>query len=186
MAEEPETLCLAALLLRVPEAFGRYSVISVCARPGQHVTDRIGPYQSQVSGAEFGLGVRWRLVLTSIGVPGPSLGNPPVVVFSLGLGGVPEGGPVAGQHSGTPCAGTREMGQCDRPLEPKTGTRNVRWVSNGSRACMRGLRGRNEVPSAGGQCLVQLVVGAYWSSPAGYSGRPGPGPALVVCGCVGA
>jgi hypothetical protein len=34
-------------------------------------------------------------VLTSIGVPGPSLGNPPVVVFSLGLGGVPEGGPVA-------------------------------------------------------------------------------------------
>jgi hypothetical protein len=137
-------------------------------------------------GAELGLGVRWRLVLTSIGVPGPSLGNPPVVVFSLGLGGVPEGGPVAGQHSGTPCAGTREMGQCDRPLEPKTGTRNVRWVSNGSRACMRGLRGQNEVPSAGGQCLVQLVVGAYWSSPAGYSGRPGPGPALVVCGCVGA
>jgi hypothetical protein len=44
--------------------------------------------------------VRWRLALTSIGVPGPSLGNPPVVVFSLGLGGVPEGGPVAGQVSG--------------------------------------------------------------------------------------
>jgi hypothetical protein len=38
---------------------------------------------------------------TCLGVPGPSLGNPPVVVFCLGLGGVPEGGPVAGQHSGT-------------------------------------------------------------------------------------
>jgi len=70
-------------------------VISVCTRPGQHVTDRIGPYQPQVPGAEFGLGVRWRLALTSIGVPGPSLGNPPVVVFSLGLGGVPGEGPVA-------------------------------------------------------------------------------------------
>ena len=76
-------------------------VISVCTRPGQHVTDRIGPYQPQVPGAEFGLGVRWRLALTSIGVPGPSLGNPPVVVFSLGLGGVPGEGPVAGQFSGT-------------------------------------------------------------------------------------
>ena len=50
-------------------------VISVCTRPGQHVTDRIGPYQPQVPGAEFGLGVRWRLALTSIGVPGRSLGN---------------------------------------------------------------------------------------------------------------
>ncbi len=38
-------------------------------------------------GAEFWLGVGWRLALTSRGVPGPSLGNPPVVVFSLGLGG---------------------------------------------------------------------------------------------------
>ena len=65
------------------------------------MTDRVGPYQPQVPGAEFELGVRWRLALTSIGVPGPSLGNPPVVVFSLGLGGVPEGGPVAGQLSGT-------------------------------------------------------------------------------------
>jgi hypothetical protein len=46
------------------------NVISVCTRPGQHVTDRIGPYQPQVPGAEFGLGVRWRLTLTSIGVPG--------------------------------------------------------------------------------------------------------------------
>jgi len=69
-------------------------VISVYTRPGQHVTDSIGP-------EEFGLGVRWRLVLTSIGVPGPSLGNPPVVVFSLGLGGVPKGSPVARQLSGT-------------------------------------------------------------------------------------
>jgi len=43
------------------------------------------------------LGVRWRLALTSTGVLGPSLGNPPVVVFSLGLGGVPGEGPVAGQ-----------------------------------------------------------------------------------------
>jgi len=74
-------------------------VISVCTRPGQHVTDCLGEYQPQVTGEEFGLGVRWRLALTSIRVPGPSLGNPPVVVFSLGLGGVPEGGPVAEQHS---------------------------------------------------------------------------------------
>ena len=51
-------------------------VISVCTRPGQHVADRVGLYQPQVQGAEFGLGVRWRLALTSIGVPGPSLGNP--------------------------------------------------------------------------------------------------------------
>jgi len=86
------------------ESWRPLDVISVCTRPGQHVTDRIGPYQPQVPGAEFGLGVRWRLALTSIGVPGPSLGNPPVVVFSLGLGGVPEGGPVAGQHSGTLCS----------------------------------------------------------------------------------
>ena len=72
-------------------------VISVCTLPGQHVADRLGPYQPQVPGSEFGLGVRWRLALTSIGVPGPSLGSPPVMGFSLGLGGVPEGVPVAGQ-----------------------------------------------------------------------------------------
>jgi hypothetical protein len=84
-----------------PQSPGPLDVVSVCTRPGQHVTDRIGPYQPQVQWAEFGLGVRWRLALTSIGVPGPSLGNPPVAVFSLGLGGVPEGGPVAGQLSGT-------------------------------------------------------------------------------------
>jgi len=41
-------------------------VISVCTRTGQHVTDSIGPYQPQVTGAEFGLGVRWRLALTSL------------------------------------------------------------------------------------------------------------------------
>jgi hypothetical protein len=81
-------------------------VISVCTRPGQHVTDSIGPYQSQVTGEEFGLGVRWRLALTSIGVPGLSLGNPQVVGFNLGFGVVTEGCPVAGQFSGTlPCAG---------------------------------------------------------------------------------
>ena len=81
-------------------------VISVCTRPGQHVTDRRGPYQPQVPGAEFGLGVRWRLALTSIGVPGRSLGTPPVVGFSLGLGGVPGESPDAGQLSGTPlCVG---------------------------------------------------------------------------------
>jgi len=56
--------------------------------------------------------VRWRLGLTSIGVPGPSLGNPPVVVFSLGLGGLPEGGPVAGQLSGT----LREVRERERAL----------------------------------------------------------------------
>jgi hypothetical protein len=70
------------------------------------MTDGIGPYQPQVPGAEFGSGVRWRLALTSIGVPGHSLGNPPVVGFSLGLVGVPGESPVAGQLSGTPlCVG---------------------------------------------------------------------------------
>jgi hypothetical protein len=53
--------------------------------------------------------VRWRLALTSIGVPGPSLGNPPAVVFSLGLDGVPEEGPVAGQLSGTLHAGLTHL-----------------------------------------------------------------------------
>ena len=56
-------------------------VISVCTRLGQHVTDRIGPYQPQVTGAEFGLGVD---------------------------GG--EEGPVAGQLSGAlPCAGLTHL-----------------------------------------------------------------------------
>jgi len=92
-------------------------VMSVCTRPAQHVADdRVGPYQPQVPGAEFGLGVRvrWRLALTSIGVPGPSLGNPPVVVFSLGLGGVPGEGPVAGQLSGT--LPRRDPSHVARPL----------------------------------------------------------------------
>jgi hypothetical protein len=80
-----------------------WTLISVCTRPGQHVTERIGPYQPQVPRAELGLGVRWRLALTSIGVPGPSLGNSLVVGFSLGLGCVPGESPVAGQLSGTPC-----------------------------------------------------------------------------------
>jgi hypothetical protein len=72
--------------------------MSVCTRSGQHVDDRVGPYQPQVPRAEFGLGVILRLAYTCIGVPGPSLGNPPVVlVFSLGLCGVPGEGPVAGQ-----------------------------------------------------------------------------------------
>ena len=47
--------------------------------------------------------------MTSVLVPGPSLGNPQVVVFSLGFGGVTEGGPVAGQLSGTPCAGLTHL-----------------------------------------------------------------------------
>ena len=62
----------------------------------------VGPYQSQVTGTEFGLGVRWRLVLTSAGVPERPLGIPQVVVFNLGRGSVPWGRPVAGQLSGTP------------------------------------------------------------------------------------
>ena len=33
-----------------------------------------------MAGSEFGLGVGWRLVLTSTGVPERPLGNPPVVV----------------------------------------------------------------------------------------------------------
>ena len=52
-------------------------------------------------GAEFGLGVKWRLAWTSLGVPGRPLGNPPVVVFNLGRGGVPRGRSVAGQLRGT-------------------------------------------------------------------------------------
>jgi hypothetical protein len=43
--------------------------------------------------------------LTSLGVPGRPLGNPPMMVFNLGHGGVPwgqqRGSPVAGQLSGT-------------------------------------------------------------------------------------
>jgi hypothetical protein len=39
--------------------------------------------------------------MTSLGVPGRPLGNPPVVVFNLGRGGVPRGRPVGGQLSGT-------------------------------------------------------------------------------------
>jgi hypothetical protein len=58
--EELEPLWLAALLLRVQEAFGRYISLH-SARPD--VTDRIGQYQPQVPGAEFGFGVRWRLAL---------------------------------------------------------------------------------------------------------------------------
>ena len=38
-----------------------------------------------------------RLALTSSGVPGRPLGNPPVVGFNLGHGGVPRGRPVARQ-----------------------------------------------------------------------------------------
>ena len=63
--------------------------------------DRVGPYLPQVPGAEFGLRMRWRLVLTSTGVPGSPLGIPPVVVFNLGRGVVSWGLPVAGQLSGT-------------------------------------------------------------------------------------
>jgi hypothetical protein len=40
------------------ESWRPLDVISVCTRPGQHVTERIGPYQPQVPGAEFWLGVR--------------------------------------------------------------------------------------------------------------------------------
>ncbi len=64
--------------------------------------DRVGPYPPQVPGAEFGLGVRWRLALTSTGVPERPLGIPTVVIFNLRRGGVPGGLPVAGQLSGTP------------------------------------------------------------------------------------
>ena len=43
-----------------------------------------------------------RLALTSLGVPGRPLGNPPVVGFNLGHGGVPRGRSVDGQLSDTP------------------------------------------------------------------------------------
>ena len=70
----------------------------------QRNLNHVGPYRPQVPGAEFGLGVRWRLVLTSTGVPERPLGIPPVVGFNLGRhsGVVPWGCPVAGQLSGTP------------------------------------------------------------------------------------
>jgi hypothetical protein len=45
---------------------------------------RPGPYQPQVPGAEFGLGVRWRVGLTS-GVQSEPVGNPPVVVLTSGV-----------------------------------------------------------------------------------------------------
>ena len=98
LAEELEPLWLAR---SSSESRRPLDVISVCTRPGQHVTDRRGPYQPQVPGAEFGLGVRCRLVLTSLGVPGRPLGNPPMVDFNLGRGGVQRGRPVAGQLRGT-------------------------------------------------------------------------------------
>jgi hypothetical protein len=57
--------------------------------------------------------VRWRLLLTSVGVPGRPLGNPPVVVFNLGCGGVPLGHPVAGHLSVTlMCAGLSHLTLC--------------------------------------------------------------------------
>ena len=98
MAEKLESLCLTMLLLRVQEAFGCY----VSLRSARSARGHVGQYQSQVTGAEFGLGVRWRLVLTSAGVPERPLGIPQVVVFNLGRGSVPWGRPVAGQLSGTP------------------------------------------------------------------------------------
>ena len=80
------------LLLRVPEVL---DVISVCTLPA----DRVGLYLPQVPGAEFGLGVRWRLVLTSTGVPGRPLGTDPlVVIFNLGRGSVQHGHPVAREY----------------------------------------------------------------------------------------
>ncbi len=75
--------------------------------------DRVGPYRPEVPGAEFGLGVRWRLALTSTGVPERPLGIPPVVVFNLGRGGVPWGRPVAGRLSGTLlCTGLTHLTLC--------------------------------------------------------------------------
>jgi hypothetical protein len=56
-------------------------------------------------------------VLTSTGAPGRPLGNPPVVVFNIGRGGVLRGRPVAGQLSGTPlCAGLTHLTLCIRVL----------------------------------------------------------------------
>ena len=101
MAEELEPLWITTLLLRVQER--PLDVISVCTLPGQSACwhgqpEHVGLYQLQVQGAEFGLGVRCKLVLTSTWVPVRPLGNPPVVVC---LGSVPMGRPVAGQLSGT-------------------------------------------------------------------------------------
>ena len=98
MAEEPEPLWVAALLLRVPEAFGRYislhSARPSCDRPYRAVT---------VSGARGRVQVRSEMEACVDLYRGPrTLGNPPVVGFSLGLCGLPGESPVAGQLSGTP------------------------------------------------------------------------------------
>ena len=54
-----------------------------------------------------------RLALTSLGVPGRPLGNPPVVGFNLGHGGVPRGRSVDGQLSDTPLrAGLTRLTLC--------------------------------------------------------------------------
>ena len=66
-----------------------------------HVLTCIGQYRHQVPGAEFGLGVRWRRVLTSTEVQERPLGISLVVVLNLECGVVPWGLPVAGQLSGT-------------------------------------------------------------------------------------
>ena len=81
-------------------------VISVCTRPGQHVTDRRGPYQPQVPGGRVRVRSEMEACVDLYRGPRHSLGNPPVVGFSLGLGGVPGESPDAGQLSGTPlCVG---------------------------------------------------------------------------------
>jgi hypothetical protein len=86
---------------------GRGSGADVGARSACRVSRRrCRIVASPTSTGQSGVGLR-----VAIGVPGPSLGNPPVVVFSLGLGGVPKGGPVAGQLSGTLCAGLTHLRQ---------------------------------------------------------------------------
>ncbi len=68
------------------------------------------------------MSVRWRLAVTSLGVPSRPLGNPQVVVFNLGRGGVPRGHPVAGQLRGTPLrAGLTHLTLC----VPALGSRGI-------------------------------------------------------------
>ena len=100
MTEELEPLWLIALLLRVLEAFGCYISLH-SARSACRLT--VLGRTAVTSGARGRVRVRSEMeaFVDLFRVPGRPLGNPPLVIFNLGRGGVPRGRPVAGQLRGT-------------------------------------------------------------------------------------